>query len=140
MLVLERFPQIGNPGVAQAQLNRDEAPQAGVATAVLAPGWSEDIRFKGRGCCRTGCNRRRGSGLRDGGRLRCLCGGGRGNRLSRGTLDVAHGLEQRLVAFLGGSIAINLEQFSEVADQRRVGQKLGPIRTGAGILRVAHRG
>ncbi len=59
--------------------------------------------------------------------------------LSRAALDVAHRLEQGLVTLLGGSIAINLQQLSEMAHQGRVGEKLCPIRTGAGILRVTHR-
>ena len=65
-----------------------------------------------------------------------LCGR---DDLSRAALDVAHRLEQGLITLLRGSIAINLQQLSEVAHEGRVGEKLCPIRTGAGILRVTHR-
>ena len=58
-------------------------------------------------------------------------------RLRRTALDVAHGFQQGLVALLGRSLAIDLEQLSEMAHQGRIGQKLRPIRTRAGILGVS---
>ena len=47
----------------------------------------------------------------------------------RATLNVAHGLKQSLVTLLRRSVAINLQQFSEVAYEGGIGKQLGPIRT-----------
>src|SRR6476646_7126879 len=45
-------------GVTQLQLNRDEAPHASMASAILAPGWGENVRFEWRTGGRAGCHRR----------------------------------------------------------------------------------
>ena len=112
-----------------------------MAATVFAPGGSEDVGSNGglaAGLVATG-----GAGTCWASSAEPACWQQRPSRSRTGfsdaAFDVSHCLEQSLVTLFGRSLAINLEQFSEVAHQSRIGQKPGPIRTCTGILRVSHK-
>ena len=90
--------------------------KGGVAAALVATGW--------------------GGGV-GGGRGGSPCGLG---SLGRSVpLDLPHHLEQSLLAGGGRSVAISLQQFSEMHQQVGVGEELGPVRSLGRRFGIAHR-
>ena len=60
------------------------------------------------------------------------------DRGSGATLNFPHGLKQSLIALLGRSIAIGLEQLSEMLHYVGIGKELSPVRPPRRCFRVAH--